>query len=355
MEFLVLQYDYVLFLLLVGFVAGMVSGFIGSGGAFVLTPGMMGMGVVANMAVASNLCHKFPKALVATIKRARYGQVDVKLGLIMGLFAEAGVILGKLYMDHVKYLYGKDGVNLYVSVVLIVVLAVVGAWVLVDAWRMKQINVATEKPTAVARWIQSLRIPYTMVYFKSIDAHVSVLFVIPLGFATGMLAGTIAVGGFIGVPAMIYILGVPAVMAAATELLIAFVMGLLGTILYAWSGDVDIRLAMIILAGSLFGVQIGAIGSTYVKPYMVKLVMGVIMLQVLVSRAFYLPGYLSHLNLIDDVQPATIVLLNKVGFVLLCVALVSGAVIIVTALVRGIVEDRAQQALPQAPPVPDSL
>jgi len=66
-------------------------------------------------------------------------------------------------------------------------------------------------------------------------------------------------------------------MASATELVIAFVMASAGSLKYALHGMVDIRLAMIILAGSLFGIQLGAIGTTYVKPFMIKVVMGVIM------------------------------------------------------------------------------
>ena len=139
-----------------------------------------------------------------------------------------------------------------------------------------------------------------MVYFKSINARISVLFTIPLGFATGMLAATIAVGGFIGVPAMIYVLGAPSLMASATELVIAFVMGVGGSFKYAMHGLVDIRLAMIILGGSLFGIQLGAMGTTYVKPFVIKLVMGVIMVIVLFSRGLMVPVYLSQLGLIAD-------------------------------------------------------
>jgi uncharacterized membrane protein YfcA len=84
----------VTYLLVVGFIGGLVSGFIGSGGAFVLTPAMMSMGVPGIVAVASNICHKFPKALVGAVKRARYGQVDVKLGIVLGISAEAGVLYG---------------------------------------------------------------------------------------------------------------------------------------------------------------------------------------------------------------------------------------------------------------------
>src|SRR5665811_198603 len=71
------------FLFVVGFIGGLVSGFIGSGGAFVLTPGMMSLGVPGTVAVASNMCHKFPKAMVGAYKRWKYGQVDIKLGLVM--------------------------------------------------------------------------------------------------------------------------------------------------------------------------------------------------------------------------------------------------------------------------------
>ena len=126
----------VAFLFAVGFVGGLVSGFIGSGGAFVLTPAMMNIGVTAIMAVASNMCHKFPKALVGSMKRAKYGQVDVKLGIVMGVSAEAGVLYGAHVQEYIREAFGKAGSNLYVSAVFVVVLAVVGGYVLRDAWKM---------------------------------------------------------------------------------------------------------------------------------------------------------------------------------------------------------------------------
>jgi hypothetical protein len=171
------------------------------------------------------------------------------------------------------------------------------------------------------------------------------LFTIPLGFAAGMLAATIAVGGFVGVPAMMYVLGVPSMMASATELVIAFVMGVGGTIKFAWSGFVDIRLAMIILAGSLFGIQIGAIGTTYVKPFMIKVVMGVIMVTVLVSRAFVIPVYLSQLGLIEPMTEASMTLLKNVSFGIMILALVVGAGIVLRALLQGMHQHRRQRAV----------
>src|SRR3990170_7341216 len=155
----------ILYLFGVGFVGGLVSGFIGSGGAFVLTPGMMSIGVPGLVAVASNMCHKFPKALVGSIKRAKYGQVDLKLGLVLGVSAEAGVLYGAHLQESIKRAFGDAGSNLYVSVVFVVVLGVVGGWVLRDAWRTYRSGrtETIEKAGRLARWVQSVRIPGTMV------------------------------------------------------------------------------------------------------------------------------------------------------------------------------------------------
>lgn len=341
LQFIELNAATVFLLVLIGFVAGMVSGFIGSGGAFVLTPAMMSLGAPAMVAVASNICHKFPKALVGAVKRNKYGQVDVKLGLILGIFAEGGMLYGKSVMTAIKNAFGRTGTDLYVSTIFIVVLAVVGGFVLRDYRRLRQAGHDTpaEVPKA-ARWLRTVVIPGTMVHFKSIDARVSLLFIAPMGFATGMLAATIAVGGFIGVPAMIYLLGVPAIMASATELVIAFVMGLGGTLFYGLEGAVDIRLAMLILLGSLFGIQLGAIGTTYVKDYQIKLVMAVIMLTVLFSRFFYIPGYLSDLGVIAKLDHGTVSTLVTLGDSVLAVALILGAVTVLTSLTKGIAEHR---------------
>lgn len=325
------------FLFVVGFVGGLVSGFIGSGGAFVLTPAMMSLGVPGIVAVASNMCHKFPKALVGAVKRARYGQVDLKLGLVLGVSAEAGVLYGAHIQESIKRSFGDAGSNLYVSVAFVLVLGVVGGYVLRDAWRIYRSGRmdAVEKAGRLARWVQSVRIPGTMVYFKSLDAKISVLFTIPLGFATGMLAATIAVGGFIGVPGIIYVLGAPSIMATATELVIAFVMGLGGTIKFAWSGLVDIRLAMIILAGSLFGIQLGAIGTTYVKPFTIKVVMGVIMVVVLISRTIIIPVYMAQLGMLRPLDESVSAVLGKASFAIMAIALAFGASIILYALWHG--------------------
>ena len=331
--FIALDLYSVAFLLIVGFIGGLVSGFIGSGGAFVLTPGMMSLGVPGVVAVASNLCHKFPKALVGAYKRHKYGQVDIKLGLWMALTATLGMWWGAGIQQDIRRVYGEAGSNLYVSLAFVIVLTVVGLFVLRDALRLYRSG-AAEQTSQLARWVQSVEIPGTMVSFRVAQVRVSVLFVLPLGFATGLLASTIAVGGFIGVPGMMYVLGASSLVASATELVIAFVMGLGGTVKFALGGLVDIRLAMLILLGSLFGVQLGAIGTTFVKPFLIKVVMATVMLIVAVSRALVVPVYLTQLGALS-LDRTSMMLLERASFGFMVLALASGALIIVGAMVRG--------------------
>ncbi len=338
----------VLSLFVIGFFGGLVSGFIGSGGAFVLTPAMMSMGVAGVVAVASNICHKFPKALVGAYKRYRFGHVDIKLGLVMAASASIGVWVGADIQQHIKFSYGEAGSNLYVSLCFVIVLVIVGSYVLRDAIRIyRSGDMHAADPTSrLARWAQSVEIPGTMMHFKTANVRISALFTIPLGLATGMLAATIAVGGFIGVPGMMYVLGAPALVASATELVIAFVMGLGGTIKYALHGLVDIRLALILLAGSLFGIQLGVIGTTFVRPYLIKVVMATIMLIVAVSRALVVPVYLTELGKLG-LEPGTMAALKNASFALLVLALGAGGIVIIGAMLRG--HRRIEPALEEQP------
>ncbi|PIP07927.1 MAG: hypothetical protein COX51_05620 [Syntrophobacteraceae bacterium CG23_combo_of_CG06-09_8_20_14_all_50_8] len=329
LKFIDLNLMSVVFLFIVGFIGGLVSGFIGSGGAFVLTPGMMSLGVPATVAVASNMCHKFPKAMVGAYKRFKYGQVDIKLGLVMAASAIGGVQAGIQIQRYILNKWGEAGSNLYVSLSFVVILVIVGGYVFYDAWKIAKTG-GVEKVSKLAQKLQSINLP-PMIYFKRANLRISLWFTIPVGFATGMLAATIAVGGFIGVPGMIYVVGASGIISSATELVIAFIMGLGGSINWAIHGMIDIRLTLIILAGSLIGVQLGAIGTTYVKDHMIKIVMGTIMLLVAVSRALAIPEYLTQLGLMS-VDEGNINLMSKASFVIMCIALLVGALIILGSM-----------------------
>jgi hypothetical protein len=330
-------------LLLIGLIGGLLSGFIGSGGAFVLTPAMMSLGAPGAIAVASNMCHKFPKAMVGAYKRYKYGQADIKLGLVMAVTAIIGVQIGIKIQKYILNHWGNAGSNLYVSVVFVLVLVLVGAYVLYDAYKLSRHTGEPETPR-LAKALMKINLP-PMMEFKVAKVRISAWVTIPVGLFTGMLAATIAVGGFIGVPGMIYVVGASAIVASATELVVAFIMGAWGSIQWGLSGLIDIRMTLLILAGSLIGVQLGALGTTYVKDHMIKLVMAAVMLIVAVSRGAKIPGYLADLGLRSQLDAHTATLLNSISFWSLMAALGSAGIIITAAMVKGMLEARAAEQL----------
>jgi len=334
----------VIFLFVLGFIGGLVSGFIGSGGAFVLTPGMMTLGAPGAVAVASNMCHKFPKAMVGAYKRYKYGQVDLKLGVIMAISAAVGVLVGIRIQTFILNAWGEAGSNLYISLAFVVVLVVVGGYVFKDALKLKKTG-KEAGTTKLAQKLQSINLP-PMIHFKTANVRISLWFTFPVGFFTGMLAATIAVGGFIGVPGMIYVVGASGLVSSATELVIAFIMGFTGSVKWGILGLIDIRMTLLILAGSLFGVQLGAIGTTYVKDYMVKFVMGAIMLIVAVSRGMAMPEYLTQLEIIS-VEPGMLKILGTISYISMVIALATGCVIILGAMFKGIRAEKAAE-VPEA-------
>lgn len=329
------------FILFVGFVGGLVSGFIGSGGAFVLTPGMMSLGVPAAVAVATNMCHKFPKAMVGAYKRYKYGQVDLKLGLVMAVSATVGVQIGIKIQEYIFNKWGDAGSNLYVSLAFVFILVTVGGYVFYDAWKTSKSGGEVKTPK-LALMLQKINLP-PMIYFKTANVRISLWFTIPVGFATGLMAATIAVGGFIGVPGMIYVVGASGLVASATELVIAFVMGFSGSIKWALNGLIDIRLTLLILAASLFGVQLGALGTTYVKEHLIKIVMGTIMLIIAVSRGLAIPKYLTDLGIITMAK-GTVDILTQISFIVMVIGLLTGAIIILSNMIKGMKKSKEEEA-----------
>ncbi len=341
--FLTMTVGRIIALMAIGAVGGLLSGFIGSGGAFVMTPAMMSLGAPGAVAVASNMCHKFPKAMVGAYKRWKYGQADIKLGLVMAASAIVGVQIGIQIQKFILAAFGGAGSNLYISVVFLIVLIFVGGYVFMDAMKLMRSSESEQesgKAGALAVKMQSLNIP-PMITFKSANITISLWVTLPVGILTGMLAATIAVGGFIGVPGLIYVMGVSAVAASATELVIAFVMGCWGSIQWGLAGLIDIRLTVLLLSCSLIGVQLGALGTTYVKDYIIKLVMASTMLIVAVSRGAKVPAYLIDLGWMNALSEGTLALLNQVSFWSLITALGTAALIIIVAMVKGMAAARA--------------
>jgi uncharacterized membrane protein YfcA len=288
---------------LLGFIGGVLSGFIGTGGAFFMTPGMMNLGVPGVIAVGSNITHKFGKALMGARAHGEMGHVDKKLGLFMMVSALAGVRIA-VWLNETLFKMGKDsngqGVgsaagDLYISSIFVFVLAIVAVFILRDA------VISSEKgegpSTKLAEIVSRVKVP-PMLSFETADVRLSFWIIAVVGLLTGYLAGTIGAGGFVGVPAMIYIFGVPTAVAAGTELYLAIFVGAWGAINYAFGGFVDLRLALLLYLGSLSGIYIGAYGTKVLKEKIIRLVTGIIILLAVLSRAVNIPVYLDELGVV---------------------------------------------------------
>jgi uncharacterized membrane protein YfcA len=335
-----------------GFIGGVLSGFIGSGGAFFMTPGMMNLGVPGVVAVGSNITHKFGKALMGSKKHGEMGNVDRKMGFFMLITAMVGIRVA-VWISTVLFAGGGDShgasasgaqaapANLYISVVFVAVLTLVALSMLRDI--ISSVRSEAAGPSReISEFLNRLKLP-PMIYFPTADVKVSLWVVLTVGLATGYLAGTIGVGGFIGVPAMIYVFGMPTAVAAGTELYLAVFMGAFGALNYAYEGMVDLRLTLLLYLGSLIGVYVGAYGTKVVKEVVIRLVTCLIILLCVVSRAIAIPMYLRQLAWVN-LDPAWDAYFNGASKALLFVSGISGAAVILTAVVRAYIRRRGVHA-----------
>jgi len=347
--FLALEWSNALQVVVLGFIGGVLSGFIGSGGAFFMTPGMMNLGVPGVIAVGSNITHKFGKALVGSRRHGEMGHVDKKLGLFMLITALIGVKVA-VWLNEKLFQMGADGHgestgsaagDLYISAVFVLILSIVSVLILRDAMRTQKKG---EGPsTRLAEFFSKVKIR-PMVTFKTADVTLSFWLVALAGLFTGYLAGTIGVGGFIGVPAMIYVFGVPTAVAAGTELYLAMFMGAWGAINYAMGGFVDLRLVLLLYLGSLSGIYIGAYGTKVCKERMIRLVTAVIILLSVLSRAVNIPVYMHDLAMIDISAEASR-LSSSLSKILLFASGIAGVLVILIAVFRAYLRRRKIQEL----------
>ncbi len=356
-DFITLGLGDALQVVLLGFIGGILSGFIGSGGAFFMTPGMMNLGVPGVIAVGSNITHKFGKAMMGARKHGEMGNVDRKLGVFLVLTSFVGIRIA-VWINSTLFAMGDShgetkgaAANLYISVVFVGILSLVALSMLRDILRSSEES--TGPSLKIAEALSKLRLS-PLVHFPVSDVKVSLWILMLVGLATGYLAGTIGVGGFIGVPAMIYVFGVPTAVATGTELFLAMFMGAFGALNYVFAGFVDLRLTMLLYAGSLFGVYVGAYGTKVVKEVVIRLVTSLVILICVLSRGVAIPIYLRQLGFIG-IDPAWDAGLNQASKLLLMAAGVSGVGVIlfnVAVAFRRQRQVRRSLATATAPTVP---
>jgi uncharacterized membrane protein YfcA len=245
-------------LIALGLTAGFMSGLFGIGGGFLMTPALIFIGVPPAVAVAS----QGPQIIAASISSLdvqwRRGSVDVRIGLMLlagGLIGSAaGVVL-------FGFLKSIGQIDIVIALAFVALLTAMGWLMLAESsrtiWRQRSKGPTKRRKLHphywVARWPLKMRFPQSRLY-------VSIFLPLSLGFGAGVLSGIMGIGGgFVLVPAMIYLMGMPTLMVIGTSAFQIVFVAANVTLLQSWHNHtVDLMLALTMLAGGVIGGPIGA-------------------------------------------------------------------------------------------------
>jgi uncharacterized membrane protein YfcA len=294
----------------VGMAAGLITGCIGAGGGFIITPALMAAGVKGILAVGTDQFHIFAKAIMGTVIHKKLGNVCAELAVAFVIGSILGASTGG-YIQRAIYNWDPVASEAFISIVYAIILGFLGFYGLIDyinlyKARKKGVTVSGDvhggplTTTQLALTLQKIKIP-PMIYFDEDfgGRRISWLFVTLCGVLVGLLASIMGVGGgFVTFPLFVYVLGVSTPTTVGTDVLqIIFTAGYSSITQYAIYGYVFYTLAMGLLLGSLIGIQIGAL-TTKVVPGMV--IRGFWVLTILAgfaNRASVVPDKLRSLEL----------------------------------------------------------
>ena len=293
----------------VGLAAGLITGCIGAGGGFIITPALMAAGVKGILAVGTDVFHIFAKAIMGTTVHKKLGNVSVKLAVWFLVGSGAGTFAGGAIN---KALYNKDPLlsEAFISTVYAILLGFLGFYAFIDFMRSTKsksgggAHSGPDATPALALKLQAVKIPP----FITFDEHlvvggkkISAIFLIMGGFVVGMLAAIMGVGGgFITFPMFVYLFGVSAGTTVGTDILqIIFTAGLASIAQYAIYGYVFYTLAMGMLIGSLIGIQVGALVTKVVKGTHILGFYAVSIIAGFINRASTLPKKMVELEYIN--------------------------------------------------------
>lgn len=263
-----------------GGVVGFLSGLFGVGGGFLLSPALMMAGVPPAVATASDTNQIVAASVSGTVAHSRAGNVDFKLGAIILV---GGLVGGTLGTDVVRYLRALGNFDFVVKMAYVVMLLAVGALMLREslaALRKKGQRPGGPKPSR-ARELAN-RLPWRM-HFPTSGIECSAPALVLLGFIIGVLAALMGVGGgFIMLPVMIYVLGIPTLKAVGTSVFTVVFTAVNVTMAQATvNGTVDIVLAVLLLVGSAVGAQFGALISRRIRGSQLRVLFSLIVLGVM--------------------------------------------------------------------------
>jgi len=267
-----------------GLLIGVLFGFFGMGGSFLVTPALLVMGYPSRVAVGSGLAFVFGTSVIATLKHRDLGQVDYKLGVLMIAGTTAGIEVGKEIVLHLEELGMAGSI---ISVTYVFLLGGIGLFVTYEALKGDGSSGVDHDAAAdadadddipeIAKTIQSYHVP-PMISLRG-GVSVSLWMILGVAFVTGLLSGFLGVGGgFIRMPALFYLIGVPVPIAVGTDLFEIVFSGGIGSFLYAMDGGVDLSIVLPLLAGSALGARVGSAATSIVDEGEIKVYFGLMLL-----------------------------------------------------------------------------
>ncbi|ELZ60107.1 MULTISPECIES: sulfite exporter TauE/SafE family protein [unclassified Haloferax] len=296
-----------------GVLIGVLFGFFGMGGSFLVTPALLVMGYPSRVAVGSGLAFVFGTSVIATLKHRDLGQVDYKLGVSMIIGTTVGLEVGK---EIVLYLEELGLAGNIISVTYVLLLGGIGLFVTYEALKGGDgggvshdvdgdADIDADDIPELAKKIQSYSLP-PMITLRG-GVQVSLWMILLVAFATGLLSGFLGVGGgFIRMPALFYLIGVPVPIAVGTDLFEIMFSGGIGSFLYAQSGGVDLSIVAPLLAGSALGARVGSAATSIVDEDEIKIYFGLMLLLGALAVAVRQAGNYLGMGVLDYVSLALI-------------------------------------------------
>lgn len=273
--------------LLLGAIVGFLSGVFGVGGGFLTTPFLIFMGIPPAVAVGTQTNQLVASSVAGSIGHWRRGNVDFKIGFVMMAGGFFGSLIGILIFSLLQWL---GQVDLAISILYIVLLGGIGLMMLTESiWSATRKKTMTDQfnTQKVSGFIASL--PYKMRFPRS-KLYISALVPGGIGFVGGILASVMGIGGgFILVPAMIYILGMSTIVAAGTSLFQIIFTTAAASLLHATiNGTVDLLLAILLIIGGVIGTQFGVYAGRSIKPSHARVTLAILVLLVSLQLGYNL-------------------------------------------------------------------
>jgi uncharacterized membrane protein YfcA len=266
------------FIVLLGFGVGVLSGMFGIGGGFLTTPLLIFYGIPPTVAVASATTQITGASVSGAMVHMRRGGVDLKMAGVMIVGGFFGSVVGAAVF---RVLQASGQVDVVISFLYVVILGWIVVIMLKDALVALGIVAARarEGQPRHNRWVASL--PFRWRFYSS-GLYISPVAPIAIGFLAGVLTVLLGIGGgFILVPAMIYLLAMPARVVIGTSLAMVLTVSAATTMVHAiTTRSVDIVLAGLLLVGGVIGAQYGALLTLRIKPDLLRLALAIIILLV---------------------------------------------------------------------------